>query len=212
VLGLPRPAQRVVVVETRRTSGRPAVYAVMGLAAALAPALLTFLAVSGEAEAKDASASSSEPAGLYGGAKPLRRPAELAEFLAEPPPDEDSVDLESPSSEASFRKANSLPDAFQGEPRRPTPYSDGKWLAEMSDVEKAERNAKLDALSAKWKKREEELEYYDSIRSGWGPGPERINGRFAMFFLVTGLVTEYYTGQSLPQQVYTLLQTLSIID
>jgi hypothetical protein len=82
----------------------------------------------------------------------------------------------------------------------------------MSDVEKAERNAKLDALSAKWKKREEELEYYESIRSGWGPGPERINGRFAMFFLVTGLVTEYYTGQSLPQQVYTLLQTLSIID
>ena len=29
----------------------------------------------------------------------------------------------------------------------------------MSDVERAERNAKLDALSAKWKKREEQLEY-----------------------------------------------------
>ena len=61
-------------------------------------------------------------------------------------------------------------------------------------------------------KRDVTFRYYESIRSGWGPGPERINGRVAMFFLVTGLVTEYYTGQSVPQQVYTLLQTLSIID
>ena len=61
-------------------------------------------------------------------------------------------------------------------------------------------------------KRDVTLSYYESISSGWGPTPEILNGRFAMFFLVTGLVTEYYTGQSLPQQVYTLLQTLSIID
>ena len=62
----------------------------MGLAAALAPALL---AVSGEAEAKSEAKSeaASEPAGLYGGAKPLRRPPELAQFLAETPPEEDSV-------------------------------------------------------------------------------------------------------------------------
>lgn len=82
----------------------------------------------------------------------------------------------------------------------------------VSDVELAEQSNKLEALSAKWKKREDELEYADYIRSGFGPNPERINGRAAMFFILTGLVTEYYTGQSLPQQVYTMLQTLSIVE
>lgn len=82
----------------------------------------------------------------------------------------------------------------------------------LSDVELAEQSAKLDALAAKWKKREEFGDYKDSMRSGFGPSPERINGRTAMFFIVVGLVTEYYTGQSLPQQVYTMLQTLSIVE
>jgi hypothetical protein len=84
--------------------------------------------------------------------------------------------------------------------------------APISDVELQVQSAKLDALSAKWEKREKEVEYAESLRSGWGPSPERINGRFAMFFLIVGLVTEYYTGQSVPQQCYTMLQTLSIVD
>ena len=82
----------------------------------------------------------------------------------------------------------------------------------LSDMELAEQTAKLEALAAKWERRQEEIDYAESLRSGWGPSPERINGRFAMFFFVVALVTEYYTGQSTPQQVYTLLQTLSIID
>ena len=53
--------------------------------------------------------------------------------------------------------------------------------------------------------------YADYQRSGFGRSSEIINGRTAMFFLVTGLVTEYYTGQSMPDQVYTMLQTLSIV-
>eukprot|EP00322_Chrysochromulina_rotalis_P020389 CAMPEP_0115847988 /NCGR_PEP_ID=MMETSP0287-20121206/10679_1 /TAXON_ID=412157 /ORGANISM="Chrysochromulina rotalis, Strain UIO044" /LENGTH=181 /DNA_ID=CAMNT_0003301865 /DNA_START=153 /DNA_END=699 /DNA_ORIENTATION=- len=81
---------------------------------------------------------------------------------------------------------------------------------ELSDVELAEQQNKLDALSGKWEKRQDELDYAESMRSGWGPSPERINGRFAMFFLIVGLVTEYYTGQSLPDQVYTMLQTLAL--
>jgi len=84
--------------------------------------------------------------------------------------------------------------------------------APISDVELQVQSAKLDALSAKWEKREKEVEYAESLRSGWGPSPERINGRFAMFFLIVGLITEYYTGQSVPQQCYTMLQTLSIVD
>ena len=92
-----------------------------------------------------------------------------------------------------------------------------RWLQcwesmDLSDVELAEQSAKLEALAEMWKKREDVGEYEEGLRSGWGPSPERINGRAAMFFIVTGLITEYYTGQSLPQQVYTMLQTLSIIE
>jgi hypothetical protein len=85
-------------------------------------------------------------------------------------------------------------------------------IAPLTEMEIAEREAKLTALSKKWEKREAELDYAQSIRSGWGPSPEAINGRAAMFFILVGLVTEYYTGQSLPQQVYTMLQTLSIVE
>ena len=82
----------------------------------------------------------------------------------------------------------------------------------MSEMELAEQSAKLDALSAKWRKRQEQAEYEDASRVGWVEASETINGRFAMFFLLVGLITEYYTGQSVPQQVYTLLQTLAIVD
>ena len=86
------------------------------------------------------------------------------------------------------------------------------WEAPFSEMELAEQEAKLTALSSKWRAFEEEGEYQDTLRSGFGPSPERINGRTAMFFIVVGLITEYYTGQSMPQQVYTMLQTLSIVE
>ena len=73
----------------------------------------------------------------------------------------------------------------------------------FSEMELAEQEAKLTALSEKWSKFEEQVNYEETMRSGFGPSPERINGRVAMFFLVTGLITEYYTGQSMPQQVRT---------
>jgi len=97
-------------------------------------------------------------------------------------------------------------------PAAPDGARDENFFAPRSEMELAEQEAKLTALSEKWKRREEQIEYQDTIRSGFGPAPERINGRTAMFFIVTGLVTEYYTGQSLPQQVYTMLQTLSIVE
>ena len=96
-------------------------------------------------------------------------------------------------------------------PATPSAGAAADMAAAFSDVELAEQEGKLEALADKWKKREDEAEYQATIRSGWGPAPEIINGRAAMFFLVVGLVTEYYTGQSLPQQVYTMLETLAII-
>merc|ERR1711924_176199 len=70
-----------------------------------------------------------------------------------------------------------------------------------SEMELAEQEAKLTALSEKWSKFEAQKDYETTMRSGFGPSPEIINGRTAMFFLITGLITEYYTGQSMPQQV-----------
>ena len=97
-------------------------------------------------------------------------------------------------------------------PATPSAAAAADMAVTFSEVELAEQEGKLNALSDKWKKREDEEEYQSTIRSGWGPSPEIINGRSAMFFIIVGLVTEYYTGQSLPQQVYTMLQNLAIVD
>ena len=94
----------------------------------------------------------------------------------------------------------------------PASERDASLFEPFSEMELAEQEAKLTALSEKWKRIEEEADYQASIRSGFGPSPELINGRTAMFFIIVGLITEYYTGQSMPQQVTTMLQTLSIIE
>jgi len=82
----------------------------------------------------------------------------------------------------------------------------------MSEVELAEQSSKMDALAAKWRKRQQQAEVIEAQQVGWCPNAERINGRFAMFFLVTGLITEYYTGQDVPAQVATILRTLAVIE
>ena len=107
-------------------------------------------------------------------------------------------------------------DSVKNQGPLPTPEAPGEPLDEafwapFSEMELAEQEAKLSALSQKWQKREEMESYADYQRSGFGRSSDIINGRTAMFFLVTGLVTEYYTGQSMPDQVYTMLQTLSIV-
>eukprot|EP00967_Tisochrysis_lutea_P021884 scaffold24896_cov32-Tisochrysis_lutea.AAC.2 len=83
---------------------------------------------------------------------------------------------------------------------------------QLSEMELAEQAAKLDALSAKWSKRQQQMEEEQAGQIGWVKAAEATNGRFAMFFLPVGLITEYYTGESLPQQVYTLLQTLGFVE
>jgi hypothetical protein len=82
----------------------------------------------------------------------------------------------------------------------------------LSDIELAEQSAKLDALAEKWRQRQENKDFDAAQLTGWSKKAEVINGRCAMFFILTGLVTEYYTGQSMPQQIATLLQNLGIIE
>ena len=83
-------------------------------------------------------------------------------------------------------------------------------LMPTSDFERAEIDAKLDRLADKWEEREEDISMESGKQLGWAQSSEQVNGRLAMFFLLTGLVTEYYTGQSLPQQVGTMLETLGV--
>ena len=42
----------------------------------------------------------------------------------------------------------------------------------------------------------------------WSEQAEIINGRSAMFFIVVGLLTELWTGQSIPEQVVTMARFL----
>ena len=54
---------------------------------------------------------------------------------------------------------------------------------------------------------------YEAARLlGWTKQAETYNGRFAMFFLVVGLLTEYWTGVSLPGQIEEMLRVAGVID
>ena len=83
---------------------------------------------------------------------------------------------------------------------------------EVNELEMVERSAKLDALAAKWRNRQEQLEWDEGLNVGWVFKAETVNGRLAMFFLLVGLITEYFTGESLPQQTLTMLRTLGVVD
>ena len=57
-----------------------------------------------------------------------------------------------------------------------------------------------------------ELREYESERlTGFSEKAEILNGRFAMFFLVTGLLTELWTGETVPDQIAILGRTLGFI-
>jgi hypothetical protein len=74
-----------------------------------------------------------------------------------------------------------------------------------------ENETKLKALSEKWKIERITKEELDKKTFGFTKNSEILNGRMAMFFFVTGLLTEFWTGQTIPGQIETLLRTLGII-
>jgi len=90
---------------------------------------------------------------------------------------------------------------------------DDNWITEnvpgkivLSELELAEQKKALNALEEKWRKEREIREYEESQKTGFVPLAELTNGRFAMFFLATGLLTELWTGVSLPGQVEEMLR------
>jgi hypothetical protein len=82
----------------------------------------------------------------------------------------------------------------------------------LNEMELIQQSTALGGLEEKWRKERLNQEYNDSIQIGWVPKAEIMNGRFAMFFLVTGLLTEYWTGISLPGQVEEMLRIAGVIS
>ena len=71
----------------------------------------------------------------------------------------------------------------------------------VSDLELAAQNTELIKIEEKYKKVRLSQEYDKARILGWTGRAETFNGRFAMFFLVVGLLTEYLTGVTIPGQI-----------
>jgi hypothetical protein len=76
----------------------------------------------------------------------------------------------------------------------------------MGDVDLAKQATALAVLEDKWRKERDIEDDQDVRNSGFVPKAEIINGRSAMFFVVVGLLTEYWTGVTFPGQVETMLR------
>lgn len=80
----------------------------------------------------------------------------------------------------------------------------------FSEDQLREREQKLRILSEQWKIERVEKEKLENRTFGFSKNSEILNGRLAMFFFTTGLLTEYWTKQNLVQQIETGLRILGI--
>jgi len=96
--------------------------------------------------------------------------------------------------------------------------NDDDWITEnvpgrivLNEIALAEQCTSLDKLEEKWSKVKRLNDYNDARILGWTERAETYNGRYAMFFLTVGLLTEYWTGVSMPGQVEEMLRVGGII-
>ena len=95
---------------------------------------------------------------------------------------------------------------------------DDDWIVDnvpgkivLNEIELATQITALTKLEETWRKEAIQEEFESSKQVGFVEAAEMVNGRFAMFFIVTGLLTEYWTGYSFPQQVEEMLRVLGFI-
>ena len=96
---------------------------------------------------------------------------------------------------------------------------DDDWITEnvpgkmvVNEVELAAQVSALSRLEEKWRKERLAREYDEKRILGWTGQAELANGRSAMFFLVVGLLTEYWTGVSIPGQIEEMLRVGGFIE
>lgn len=88
---------------------------------------------------------------------------------------------------------------YSGDPDWQTTDVPGKVV--LGDLEIAAQATALGKLEEQWRKERVREEYDGARLLGWTGQAETYNGRFAMFFLVVGLLTEYWTGITIPGQI-----------
>ena len=93
---------------------------------------------------------------------------------------------------------------FAGDPDWITENVPGKIV--LNEIELAQQVTALSKLEETWRKERAVEDYEENKVTGWVSNAELLNGRFAMFFLVTGLLTELWTGVSMPGQVEEMLR------
>ena len=81
----------------------------------------------------------------------------------------------------------------------------------LGENEKAEREKKLKSLAEGWKKERIIREESSKQLLGFTKNSEILNGRLAMFFLTTGVLTEIWTKQTIIGQIDTMLRIVGII-
>ncbi|CAM9855831.1 unnamed protein product, partial [Phaeothamnion confervicola] len=81
----------------------------------------------------------------------------------------------------------------------------------LDDVTLARQQTDLENYARQLRRQRLDREYERSKVLGFTDTAEILNGRSAMFGITAGILTEYWTGQSLPQQVETLLSALGVL-
>ncbi|KAL7525377.1 hypothetical protein ACHAXR_000981 [Thalassiosira sp. AJA248-18] len=86
--------------------------------------------------------------------------------------------------------------------------ADDNWITEnvpgkivVNEIDLAAQVTELTKIEDRFRKVRKANEYEAARIIGFVPKAEIFNGRWAMFFLVVGLLTEYWTGITIPGQI-----------
>ena len=95
---------------------------------------------------------------------------------------------------------------------------DDDWITEnvpgkivLDEITLTRQVTALNQLEDRYRKARQQAEIDDYQTVGWVENAETLNGRFAMFFLVVGLLTESFTGVSIPGQCEEMLRIMGFI-
>lgn len=130
----------------------------------------------------------------------VTNPSSEADAATPPtPPRQDSDPSRTPAAEAPVSKSDDSANIFGD-------FVAGKIV--LTEQQLVEQKAALNKYAEMLRTDRLRTEREASRLFGWVPYAETMNGRFAMIFFLTGLLTEYWTDYTIPEQIELLLRTL----